>query len=376
VRVAALAVFLVVALALSGCGGKGKDRDSDTLYDSTEKAGWDVTVDRMAERVRYHVASDPGSADGDGDGLPDNEEYFLGLDPRAKDTDGDGLTDCQESRHTALAQCEDPAFTGPFDGGYDTDPKAADSDPGASPYVLAGAFADHTGTLPGGKPASGDGISDGDELAGYTIRLANGNTRFVKTDPRRGDTDGDHLDDGEERFLFGTDPLVPDTDGDGCDDGLDPLPAAAERYAPGLGAFTLGGPKPSASVRLTLVLDNAQAVLPSEGSRSVQNGQPADLHDLEPAPMHSDGCSYTPRHPWVLLQALPVDANDGQALDIFTATGSPAAAPGRTATVFWDVAGHRLNWQDADSGAWDLAQGVRFQGADGSLTLHPSLVTA
>src|SRR5687768_17876540 len=45
--------------------------------------------------------------------------------------------------YTTLFRSHD-GFTGPFDGGTGTDPVKADSDPGASPYVLA-RFTDRTG---------------------------------------------------------------------------------------------------------------------------------------------------------------------------------------------------------------------------------------
>jgi hypothetical protein len=369
VRVALFAVALLAATALAGCGSSsGKDRDGDRLYDRQERDGWDVLVDALAERTRRHVASDPGRFDTDGDGLPDQEEFFLPTDPTAADTDGDGLTDCQENRHKDRAQCEDPDFSGPYDGGYGTDPRKQDSDPGASLYVLNVLnFTDRTGTLADGQPDSGDGIPDGEEIAGYDVALANGNVRFVRTDPRRGDTDGDHLDDGEERYQFHSDPTVADTDGDGCDDGVDPVPQVAEGYRPGLGSFTLKSGS-ATEVRLTLTLANVFLDVPASGGFAASQGQPVDLSSREPAPVRpsAEQCSYSARHPWILVQASA--SADGRSLDLASQAGG--SGPGRVGSFYWNVQTGAYSWTDAGPA---LAAPIPFEGADARLTLTPTL---
>jgi hypothetical protein len=367
---------LLAATVLAGCSGNGKDSDQDTMYDTQEKNGWDVTVDTLTERTKHHTSSDPKDADTDGDGLPDNDEFFLGTDPRLVDTDGDGLTDCQEARHTNRTQCEDESFNGPFDGGYNTDPLKADSDPGVSLYVLNGRFTDHTGTLANGQPATGDGISDGEELAGYTIHLANGNARTVKTDPRNADSDGDHLDDGEERFLYASDPTVADTDGDGCVDGLDPLPAMDEHYDLGLRSFTLKGSSSSVQLRLTVLVANSWLDVPKGSTVTAQNGQSTDLRSVDPAPVHSDECTYTPRHPWVKMQVLAYDASaqPPRLLDLSSGVGGTQTT-GQGATFWWNVADASFSWSD---GGADPVTGssVSLTGADGLLVLQPAVVQA
>ena len=375
---ALLASAVLAAAFLAGCSGGGKDRDGDSMYDRQETDGWTVTVDALHERSRHHVTSDPGKADSDGDGLPDNDEYFLGTDPRDPDTDGDGLTDCQESRHTDKAQCEDPGFNGPFDGGYDTDPTKADSDPQPSVYVLGGnfTFADTTGTLPDGRPGSGDGIPDGMEVAGYTIHLANGNARTVHTDPRNSDSDGDHLDDGEEAYLYHSDPTVADTDGDGCVDGLDPRPDQEERIAAGLGTFTLlsGG---SAQLRLTMLVANVHSERPDGSSAPVQQGQPYDLHGLDPGPLHTDPCSYTPRNPWVQVQVGAADLTPGhvRSLDIGSHTPDALPGPSQAPTVWVNAQTGALSWTfDGTKPAGGPT--VTFEGDDGRLTLSPQVAVA
>lgn len=363
--VALLAVAVLSSLALAGCSDVGdQDGDGDGLYDSIERRGWTVTVDSMTNRSARQVTSSTSTGDTDGDGIPDDEEFFLGADPRAPDTDGDGLSDCQEVRHKDRGQCEDAGFNGPFDGGYGTDPTKADSDPQASLYVLNGPFVDQTGTLANGRPATGDGISDGDEVGGYPIRLANGATRMVRTDPRNGDSDGDALDDGEEALAYGGDPTIPDTDGDGCLDGVDPLPDREHAFVVGLGNFTLlrGG---SAELRLTIVAGNVGATAPSTGTVAVTQGQPRDLSDVEPGPLVPSGeeCRISPRYPWALVQVAAESRGSG--LDIASVTGS-----GGVASVWLNVRTGDLARTD---GGPTIASPLVSEGPDGRLELAPGV---
>ena len=62
------------------------------------------------------------------------------------------------------------------------------------------------GTDPKKADTDGDGLSDGDEYFRY------------HTDPRKADTDGDGLTDGDEVMKYKTNPLKQDTDGDGLND--------------------------------------------------------------------------------------------------------------------------------------------------------------
>jgi hypothetical protein len=358
-----LSVLVLCAVALAGCGDVGdQDRDDDGLYDSSERRGWDVTVDSLTERTVRHVASKVRDFDTDDDGIPDNEEFFFGSDPTAADTDGDGLSDCQEVRHRSRAECEDPDFSGPFDGGYSTEPTKADSDPGVSLYVLNSPFTDHTGTLPNGRPGTGDGISDGEEVAGYSITLGSGNTRRITTDPRNGDSDGDALDDGEERFLYQGDPTVRDTDGDGCEDGVDPLPDKAQGYVVGLGNFTLlrAG---SAELRLTIIAGNVPGSAPASGTVAVQQGQAADLSGHDPGPLRPSGsdCRITPRHPWALVQVAA--ESGGSSLDIGTQSGGSGVA-----SVWLDVRSGTLSLTERGPA---VAAPFLTKGADGTLEMSP-----
>jgi len=79
-----------------------------------------------------------------------------------------------------------------------------------------------------------DGLLDAEEvkqgwMAGIdplsaTVLNFNGYPKQVYSDPRFADSDGDGLDDDDEKLVTGTDPLNPDTDGDGLDDASDPYP--------------------------------------------------------------------------------------------------------------------------------------------------------
>lgn len=379
--------FALVALVLptlAGCFGAedlgNKDEDGDGLFDAVEREGWDVIVDSMTERTRRRVTSDASKSDTDGDGIPDQEEFFLATDPRSADTDGDGLTDCQELRHTNRTQCEDDDFFGPFDGGTDTDPKRADSDVGpASTYVSNEAgFTDRTNTLVDGRPETGDGISDSEELAGYRVDLASGVQRDLRTDPRNADSDRDFLDDGWERFVFRSDPTVADTDGDGCLDGRDPVPGQAEQYRPGLSSFTLlrdmdsGG---GADVQFLVLYANLQATAPPAGSLRVERGRAQDLSGIDPLPGHSSQCTYSP-FSWILIQVIATD-DDGlssENMDIFSMTAAPGASTAGPATVYWNVHKGQLSWNPDGAAAWPAVQGVTFAGADGRLEIRPTAI--
>lgn len=366
---AILSLVLLAAFVLAGCSGNS-DEDGDNIYDKTEKGGWYVTADLMGQHVRYLAKSSPKAFDTDNDGIPDNEEYFGATDPSKADTDDDGLTDCQELRHKSRAACEDPTFFGPYDGGYNTDPRRADSDP-LSVYVIEHvAFVDATGS--GQRPSNGDGISDGDEVNGYLVTLASGAQREITTNPRSADSDADGLDDGEERFLHGSDATVPDTDGDGCDDGSDLIPGLAEHYHLGLDSFSLRGPRTSAQLTFTFILANERLVAPTSGTIFAQQGTTLNLTGQEPAPVTMSACTYGPREPWMLIQAVAVDNSGVPAfLDISSVRPGPLGDADDKAAVYWNPQTGDLSWQSDGSDSASGAAGVQFEGADGVLAFHP-----
>lgn len=115
--------------------------------------------------------------DSDGDGLSDDQELAIGTDPTRVDSDGDGLGDGVEVRMGLK-----PQFT----------------DAGTNQDVISGCNAD--------KDTDGDRLNDCEE-------------RVLGTDPCISDTDGDGLSDLVE-MLQGTNPLIPEDLQDDDRDGL------------------------------------------------------------------------------------------------------------------------------------------------------------
>jgi len=148
---------------------------------------------------RYGLLYD-GSADRDGDGVPDVLELRAGSDPRLGDTDGDGLTDRFEILSALLAHHPAKADT----DGDGTSDAAEDLDRDG----LSAAGEQREGSNPLEPDTDGDDLADGAEVETH------------RTSPTKPDTDGDGLDDGAE-IRAGTDPLDPDSDGDGILDGAD-----------------------------------------------------------------------------------------------------------------------------------------------------------
>jgi outer membrane protein OmpA-like peptidoglycan-associated protein len=166
-------------MSLSDAELMERDSDGDGISDydeiyvyGTDPLNPDTDGDGLTDYEEIYVyGTDPLNPDTDGDGLSDGDEVNVyGTDPLDPDTDGDGLTDCQEVLHTNRAECEDPDFDGPYDGGFGTDPLDPDTD--------------------------GDGLTDYEEVMVYG------------TDPLNPDTDGDGFTDGQE-IEMGTDPLDP-----------------------------------------------------------------------------------------------------------------------------------------------------------------------
>lgn len=86
---------------------------------------------------------------------------------------------------------------------YGTNPRKADTD---GDGLLDGQEVKKYHTNPLKADTDDDGLSDGDEVLIY------------KTNPKLADTDGDGINDGDEVHLYHTDPTMPDTDGDGLND--------------------------------------------------------------------------------------------------------------------------------------------------------------
>jgi hypothetical protein len=146
-----------------GCSDQSIDSDDDGISDYDEiYVGWQVDV---AGRGVRQVYSSCARTDSDLDGLTDDEERTLGLHPARADSDEDGVSDFDE------VNGYDVELRFPFEAGTSTCTATAD------PAVVR-----------------------------------------CTSDPLFPDTDGDGLDDGDERRL-GTDPTVSDGDRAFDDDG-------------------------------------------------------------------------------------------------------------------------------------------------------------
>lgn len=364
--------LLAATVALTGCQTAPVDGDDDGLMDQQETIGWIVTVHLVDRVLSYHVTSDPGQQDEDGDGLYDVEEYLNGLDPHKNDTDGDGLTDCQETTQRDRAKCEARDFDcDQEDCSTGTNPLDADSDAQASRYVR-----DIIGWTGPADDLAGDGIQDGDELAGYDVRLADGTSWHVVTDPRRVDTDGDGLHDGEERFVYRTNAALADTDGDGCPDGQDPFPRRTpehQSYEVGLDTLTLhhdADDDGSGEIGLRVIWGWADEdwTLPASGSLSMAAGETRPLASYEPAGAHAacpDGFSTVA--PWVPVFVLVGDEDGGRLLDI---TG---AGPG-AASFWWNLHTGRFSRGDTPGEGVATEGPVELAGSEATVRLWPRVV--
>lgn len=376
-----LIALMVSLVALAGCSDNDPDADDDNdgLTQSQEQQGWTIIIDFVGHRTSRHVDSDPTKQDTDGDGVIDAFEFALGLDPRSRDTDEDGLSDCQEVMHTVRSECEDTEWEGQTDGGYKTLGNNADSDGYPSRYIrdVLG-YTDDSGTLPE-EVTWGDGISDGEELAGYNITIRGG-TRFVTTDPFRVDSDGDTLEDGEERFLFGSDPTVIDTDGDGCMDGLDPIPDQVERFGIGMESITWApaGRSGSQDVQLVLHIADNSFNYPAGGGMTLQHGVATDLSGADLPVGPAAQCSYPPWHPWVLISVQAREVNSGEIGDGLDMSGHDV--PNDIGGVWWNLRDGRFHFDAERKTTTDFALAftaedgrLTWSGQDGSVTLRPAI---
>jgi len=194
------------------------DMGADEMIDSDRDGMVDVW-----EKQCFGDLGRTGTADSDGDGLTDVEEYNYNGNPLVKDTDGDGLGDLEEAKV------------------YGTAPNIGDTDgDGASDYAEVrwwgsawNADYDRDGLINVlDYDSDNDGMPDGWEIKHRLASAKNdagmdadgdGLTNLQEyqqgTDPKKADTDGDGLSDGDEVNIHGTDPLDADTDDDALLDG-------------------------------------------------------------------------------------------------------------------------------------------------------------
>lgn len=174
--------------------------------------------------VAYHLGTgtSPARADTDLDGLDDAREIALGTDPAQPDTDGDGMDDGWEVLHSQPMESCDTVFDPLVDNEQDADP---------------------------GNDASADVDGDG---------LSNRDECMWRTDPRRLDTDGDNVNDGEEVGVVERAAGGPEPSEDMCGTpGFSDPTDATDGGVPGSRAkvtFSFGDPSESASEKYRLEL--------------------------------------------------------------------------------------------------------------------------
>ncbi|WP_338280958.1 adventurous gliding motility protein AgmC [Corallococcus caeni] len=270
------------------------DTDDDGLLDGNEDANHDGLKDP--------TETDPNNSDTDGDGLTDGLElgltqpqgedtdptkFVADQDPDTKtnplnpDTDGgsvlDGIEDKNHNGRVDVLETDPNNIADDKDADGDgidnatelekgTDPFDSDTDDDGVPDGIDGLTdTDGDGIIDALDPDSdNDGILDGTEL-GVTVETAPPGTDTsspnfkpdadptTKTDPKKADTDGDGLKDGEEdanhdgrRDATETDPTMKDTDQGGIDDGTEvnggsnPLDANDDYLVVGHGCSTGG----------------------------------------------------------------------------------------------------------------------------------------
>ncbi|MCW5893447.1 MAG: thrombospondin type 3 repeat-containing protein [bacterium] len=194
-----------------------------------------------------------GSADGDGDGIPDVADGCpLVADPAQADADGDGVGD-------ACDLC--PGLASPDrrdrDGDGVGDP--CDNCPGTPNPDQADADGDGVGDAcedgPSGPPDSdGDGVPDAADVCPLV------------PDPAQADADGDGVGDACDLCVTVADPEQLDTDGDGVGDACDPCPADAACGPLVTGAFRGRGGKRASDHLLTYVSPTGAAIALPAGS--------------------------------------------------------------------------------------------------------------
>ncbi|WP_093517313.1 Ig-like domain-containing protein [Stigmatella erecta] len=182
-----------------------EDRNQNGRVDVGDLNPQDPSDDRDGDRdgVDYErevqVGTDPFDNDSDDDGVPDGSDGLTDtdgdgrIDALDEDSDDDGILDGTERGVTA-----DTAPSG-------TDPSSPNFRPDADPLSK---------TDPRKADTDGDGLSDGEEDKNHSGAIDPG-----ETDPNKADTDEGGVNDGEE-VAGGGDPLDPTDDfvvgGSGC----------------------------------------------------------------------------------------------------------------------------------------------------------------
>jgi hypothetical protein len=192
-----------------------------------------------------------GSADGDGDGIPDVADGCpLDFDPAQLDADRDGVGD-------ACDRCPGLASPDRRDRDADGVGDACDNCPATPNADQADADGDGVGDAcedgPDGPPdGDGDGVPDAADVCPLVA------------DPAQADADGDGVGDVCDVCPAVSDPAQADTDGDGAGDACDPCPADAACGPLVTAAFRGRGGKRTTDDLLTYVSPtSAKLQLPS-----------------------------------------------------------------------------------------------------------------
>ncbi|MFW9932951.1 MAG: hypothetical protein ACFFDR_09875, partial [Candidatus Thorarchaeota archaeon] len=252
-----------ITLASDIVPGSDSDWDNDSLTNTQEIVGWDITVNYPTGEETFRVTSSPLMNDTDQDGLTDYLEFTLGSNPQSMDTDRDGVSDHEEwwldtypnipyhppsQQGPLVATSIQPmppyaivlAGTGPSLTDWDSDDDmlgdgleltfgSSPSNPDSDSDTLGDALEFVLDSNPNSADSDGDGATDAEEYAGNSSLLVidsdgdfmlDGAEYDAGSNATNPDHDGDSIPDGDER-LYGTDFLSYDTDSDGISDSVE-----------------------------------------------------------------------------------------------------------------------------------------------------------
>lgn len=346
-----LVILLFLVVPLAGCFGEPED--DDFIDTELEREGWDVTVEKLDGTTETrHVTSSPHDPDTDADGVQDFAEMNEKTDPRAPDTDGDGLLD----GHDVVMDADDDRVEEWKGLGirWQAVPGGAVSFFGERGNETVG----HGGD-PLDQDTDDDGVSDGDEVAGYEV-VVNGESRTVTTLVRFADSDSDRLDDGVELRL-GLDPSDKDTDRDGVIDSADIDPYRDVRLT-----FTVHDVRTEGNTqRVVLDVFGADTQRYRSGVLEVRDDGLQGAPVTAPLnPPDDTGSILEGRHNVTfLVQAYAVRSDGALApLDLFSETTGEAALKGRVHAMD----GTLLVGDEGPGAAWPDGG---FSGAEGSIRL-------
>ena len=184
---------------------RNSDTDGDTASDGYEvSVGGFPTVDN----------TDIYAVDDDGDFLTNIEELSItGTDPTKLDTDNDGLSDSEELGRVSTSFSAQMPVVDHCVSKYNAAIVAL-NDPTYDNYKLSPTSPSRCDPLE--ADTDGDGINDGDEIAGWAPGYPVGSL-LVPSNPFVTDSDNDGLTDDQEKLISGN-PLAKDTDTDGMED--------------------------------------------------------------------------------------------------------------------------------------------------------------